>query len=91
MLLHENEKLVVVQPGDRKYCSVCRDWAYSGEFIQNKNHKYIGRHLSCEPKIKRAKKPPLLRDVILQRDGSSTKRRRAGGSGYSGGDGFVDL
>ena len=71
------------------YCNVCRgDINIGQEYATFPNNKYSCRHVTCIPKP--SKKPKF--DVLPKRKiKGGPKRRRAGGHGYTGGDGFVDI
>jgi hypothetical protein len=84
----EFEKLITIAQGQRVYCTVCKTFAYDGEFYKLKDNKYIGRHVTCIPK--NVLRPDQKEEDRLSR-ALSRKRRRAGGHGYSGGDGWVPV
>ena len=91
---------IIVPPNETRYCIICKNRVLAGEqYVQVPGHKYIGRHVTCQPKSdwdeNYKKNNNLDEDVIRKKLRpkllGSDQRRRAGGHGYSGGDGFVDI
>lgn len=89
------ERLITIPPKERAYCTVCKTFATEGEFYRFKENKYVGRHLTCTPKHPR--RPRSVTEDEQKREddknsrATSAKRRRAGGHGYTGGDGWVSI
>lgn len=71
------------------YCNVCRkDIQVGEEYAVFPNNRYSCRHPTCIPK---SKPKPKVDELPKKKIKGSAKRRRAGGHGYTGGDGFVDI
>ena len=69
------------------YCNVCKkDIAVGESYEVAVNNKFSCRHATCIPKSKPRKPKKEERPPS-----NSTKRRKAGGHGYTGGDGWVSL
>ncbi len=73
----------------QKFCFVCRTSVPAGTEVERiGGNLFMFRHATCVPKPKKPKPAPA------ESPGSprgAVKRRRAGGHGYTGGDGFVRL
>lgn len=71
------------------YCLVCRKKIFVGESYEvYPTNKYSCRHSYCPPKSDCSVK---IDEIPKKKASGSAKRRRAKGSGYTGGDGYVDL
>ena len=80
---------IVIPVGQRRWCLVCHKYVEAGEeFVPHPLHPRNGRHATCEPKsVWQTEPKPKERKTLDQ----FSKRRRAGGHGYSGGDGYVGM
>jgi hypothetical protein len=84
---------MTTEPGKTPHCAVCRQPITDAECEYHVNNRHTKKHIGCTPKTRAAvmEDATLARapDVILR--GKGPKRRRAGGSGYTGGDGYKTI
>jgi hypothetical protein len=90
MDLRPHEKYLDLDEKGTRACAVCKERIWGpARVIVSRANPYVARHVDCVPKSE-YKSPEESKPKPLEPE-SGQKRRRAGGHGYTGGDGWTEI